>query len=403
MMIKRNKKLLNIMLLFKGIFKSLLNYKNYVLFCYYSRTHPIVENKIIMSSYDHKKISCNPKYVTKYIIQHLPVNSFEIVWILDNDDFGEFKNSPDIRFIKSNSSDFIREMSSSKFILYNKRTNFKVPKRKGQKYIQLWHSSARLKKIEGDAASHLSSHYIREAKKDSNKIDLMLSGSQHSTDIFQRAFWYHGEILNVGTPRNDIFFNNNIELVKTIKERLGVSPDTKICLYAPTFRSKYMYNYFDILKEDLIHSLSEKFGDNWKLLIRLHPNLSKHKVNIDNNNILDVSSYHDIQEILYVSDIVISDYSSLIFDFCITKRPVFLFVPDLEEYYQFERDLYFKLEELPFTMAKSFGELKTLITNFDYEEYQKKLEQFISDLGSFEEGRASQKVVEYMLEHIKSK
>ena len=117
-------------------------------------------------------------------------------------------------------------------------------------------------------------------------------------------------------------------------------------------------------------------------------------------NVINVTRYDDIQELLAISDILISDYSSLMFDFTITKRPCFLYVPDLEEYQSKDRKLYFNVKELPFKIAKSNDELIDKIVNFSNEEYNKSLELFLNKIGSYENGKASQKIAELIKNKI---
>ena len=117
-------------------------------------------------------------------------------------------------------------------------------------------------------------------------------------------------------------------------------------------------------------------------------------------NVINVTRYDDIQELLAISDILISDYSSLMFDFTITKRLCFLYVPDLEEYQSKDRKLYFNVKELPFKIAKSNDELIDKIVNFSNEEYNKSLELFLNKIGSYENGKASQKIAELIKNKI---
>src|SRR5690625_2963044 len=154
---------------------------------------PIKHNKIFLFSYYGAQFGCNPKYITNYIANHYQKGVFDIVWAFNNpeskDDEGKFRK------VKTMSLRYFYELCTAKVVITNARTTNLYIKRKGQYYIQTWHSSLRLKQIEKDAADVLPDSYIQMAKKDSMKCDLLLSGCQFSTNIFKNAFWYHGEIF----------------------------------------------------------------------------------------------------------------------------------------------------------------------------------------------------------------
>ena len=227
-----------------------------------------------------------------------------------------------------------------------------------------------------------------------------MSGCKFSTNIFKRAFWYDGEIFEQGTPRNDILFGEKNDLKKIVKDRLNIDNDKKIILYAPTFRKNNDLSVYNINYKKTLSSLKEKFGGEWVFLVKLHPHLiSKSKELVYGDDVMDVTSYDDIQELLSVADVLISDYSSLMFDFGLTERPCFLYVPDLESYIQSDRRLYFDINELPFISAKSNEELSNEIVNFDGDKYKKNLDKFSREIGSFESGKCCEEL-EKRLEKI---
>lgn len=231
------------------------------------------------------------------------------------------------------------------------------------------------------------------AKEDSKKLDLLISGCRFSTDIFKRAFWYDGEIFEHGTPRNDILVKSDSNLNYMIKEKLKIDKDKKIILYAPTFRKNNNLEIYNIDYSKIINKLKDKFSGEWVFLVKLHPHLvSKSNELIYGKDVLDVTKYDDIQELLSITDVLISDYSSLTFDFALTKKPCFLYVPDLDEYIENDRGLYFDINELPFISAKNNDELASEITNFDSDKYDKSLKSFSSKIGSFEIGKCSEEL-----------
>ncbi|MDZ5254378.1 CDP-glycerol glycerophosphotransferase family protein [Clostridium sp. LIBA-8841] len=355
---------------------------------------PIKKNKIFFYSYYGSQYGCNPKYISEYIVKNYP-GKFDLVWA-----FSSLKskgNIPGVRKVKITSLRYIYELCTSKIIITNFRTTDTFIKRKDQYYIQTWHSSLRLKQIERDAEDTLPKDYVKMAKSDSKKIDLLLSGCKYSTDIFKRAFWYDGEIFEHGTPRNDIFFEKNTMANQEIKYKLNINKDKKIILYAPTFRKNNGLEVYNIDYSLIINSLKNKFNNDWFFLVKLHPHLvSKSRDLVFGEGVIDVTSYDDIQELLSVSDILISDYSSLMFDFALSEKPCFLYVPDLDEYTKADRKLYFDIKALPFISVKNNIELKAAIEDFDLYKYKKGLKDFSKEIGSFEEG----KCCENLLKHI---
>ena len=353
---------------------------------------PIKRNKILFFSYYGNQYGCNPKYISQYLVKKNL--DYEIIWAFTKP---EKYNISGIKKVKYYSFRFFYELCTSKVIITNYRMITLFKKRKGQLYIQTWHSSIRLKTIEQDAIANLPTYYIKMAQQDSRYIDCLISGCKFSTDIFKSSFWYNGLILECGTPRNDLFFSNELNLKTKITEEYNIPQTNKLILYAPTFRQSYNLEYYNIDYIRLKDALHHRFGDEWTILVRLHPHLRQFSQQLlHGKQTVDVTNYDDIQELLAVSDILISDYSSLIFDFALTKRPCFLYVPDLNEYIQKERALYFDIKQLPFIKASSNNDLLSTISTFDEKKYLSELTAFNNNIGSYENGNACERIIEYI-------
>lgn len=351
----------------------------------------IKQNKVFIFSYYGNQYGCNPKYISEYLVKNYPKNKFDIVWQFNNPDL--YKDIEGIRTVKTMTLKCFYELCTSKVIITNYRTTEMFKKRKEQYYIQTWHSSLRLKQIEKDAESSLTNDYIEMAKCDSDKCDLLLSGCKYSTDIFKRAFWYEGEIFKGGTPRSDVLFGDNKHLINKVKSDLNIDKNKKIVLYAPTFRKGDSLDVYNVDYKKVQETLKNKFGGEWVFLIRLHPHLvSRSNELIYGDNVIDATSYDDIQELLSAADVLISDYSSLIFDFALSKKPCFLYVPDLEDYTKNDRRLYFDIKELPFICTLSNEELIRSISNFKDKEYKNNLSEFNLKIGSFEKGNSCKRI-----------
>lgn len=358
---------------------------------------PIKKNKLFFFSYYGSNYGCNPKYISEYIVKHYPKGRFDVVWAFNDPESKMYMEH--IRKVKTMSLKYFYELCTSKIVITNFRTTDLFVKRKNQYYIQTWHSSLRIKQIEKDIADALPADYVKMAKKDSFKCDLLLSGCNYSTDILKRAFWYDGEIFEHGTPRNDVLFQRNVEKKNKVLDKLTISQEKKVLLYAPTFRKGDDSGVYDLDYKQLSRVLGNKFGKEWVILVKLHPHLiSKSNQLVYNDNVIDVTAFDDIQELLLASDVLISDYSSLIFDFAITKRPCFLYVPDLKKYISQDRKLYFDMMELPFISATSNKDLFEKIEGFHDEQYQQNAAKFLKKVGSYEGGNANN----YLMKRIES-
>ena len=354
---------------------------------------PLKKNKIILWSNSFRSYGCNPKYITEYLLENYP-NQFDIVWVISN-----MVNIPEgipqnVRVVRYFSKEYLYELHTAMFVICNARTDhsFLWTKRKGQVYIQTWHSSLRLKTIEKDAEKTLSASYIQAAKSDSEKIDYIISGCAFSSRIFKNAFWYDGKILEYGTPRIDYLLKEANK--KAVLEKTDFSEAYRYLLYAPTFRADDAYPY-NVDFEKLVRVCEEQFGGKWRVLYRLHPNLLfKMKEQTLPDVCIDVCKYSDMQELIAISDFMITDYSSCMFDMMYMKKPCLLYMPDFEEYTERERALYFNIKELPFLKAYTEDALFDAVKNFDDDKYQQDIESFLGTIGSFENGTACRAIAE---------
>ncbi len=372
----------------KGVYRLVIN------IC---KLLPIKKKKIFLMSYYGSQYGCNPKYLSEYIVKNHP--DWKVVWAFINPESHCIEGVLKVRYL---SLSYFYELYTSRVFVTNYRMTSLYRKRKGQLYVQTWHSSLRLKMIEGDAEDTIPSHYVEMAKKDSMQTDILLSGCDFSTRIFKRAFWFDGEIAPTGTPREDLMFLNDDVLRQSIRDSLGVGTGVRIVLYAPTFRKDNTLKYYDLDFRQLIYALEDHYGGKWKVLLRLHPHLRDFSKELlgDNPDIIDATDYDDIQELLYVSDMVISDYSSLIFDYVLTQKPCLLYVPDLEEYTNTDRKLYFDINQLPFLVFKDQTGLFHGIQSFDSISYKDRIRSFLNGIGSYETGHECENVMKMILDKI---
>ena len=362
------------------------------------RLLPIRKKSVLLFSYYGADYGCSPKYISECLDDYVDIKQ---CWaFVDKKKFTGIRPSS----VRYGGFRFYYLLATAAAIVTNYRMVSSFRKRKGQLYIQTWHSSLRLKMIEGDAICSLGDDYIRMAKRDSSQIDLLLSGCRFSSEIFKRSFWYSGKILECGTPRMDVFFDRNKtdEIRRNTLAELGIESGIKVILYAPTFRQGHKTDVYDIDFDALVSSLERKFGGRWTVLVRLHPhlkNVSRKWCENNHDKVTDVTSYPDMQQLLISSDAVITDYSSLMFDYAYTHRPLWLYASDFDEYSRNERGLYFNIEDLPFPLCKNNADLSRAINNFNGEVYNVSLDSFMSKIGSKENGTASRQVADIIHKH----
>lgn len=371
----------------------------YRLLFYFFRVFPIDNQKIVFSSYSGNAYGDNGKYISDELIRR--GLDLHIVWLYAGNNIELFPRQ--VRVVKYRSLKSIYEQATAKVWIDNKRKNIFVQKRKGQFYIQTWHGGIGPKKIEKEAASQLNEDYVRRAVHDSKMIDLMIAESEWTYDLYKRAFWYNGEIAKCGVPREDILFNNHDELRRSLKKQLNIADDIRVVLYAPTFRKTINdISLYELDWSNILLSLHNRFGGKWIGFVRLHPNIAQMSGDLHHpDNVFDVSAYPDMQELLVLADCMITDYSSTIYEYGITKKPAFIYAPDFSDYVQ-ERSLAINYNELPFPLAYTTDELVNQILKFDESLYLTKIESFYSDyLNMYDGGHASIYLADRILKEMK--
>lgn len=380
--------------------KSFGNIFSLIIRCF-TRVH---KGRMMCWAYTFKQYSCNPRYLTEYLLENNP--EFEIFWVFKGnvDTFGVDKR---IKCVRYKSLRYFLLVNTAEFFITNARTDpYRIywHKRKGQKYVMLWHGGVALKRIEKDAESQLSYSYLKKAKIDSKVCDLMVSGCRFQTSLLKEKFWYDGEILERGIPRNDVFFDKarHPEMRERICRKYGISPDSRIVLYAPTFRRDKSIEPYRIDWSRVVPELRKIYGtEKVSVLLRLHPNLigkADASSLVNDESVIDVTRYHDMQELLCVSDLLITDYSSSMFDITMLKKPCMLYATDIEKY---NRGYYFDFAELPFPLARNEEELIGNIRTFDSAAYDESVESFFEKhIGLCEDGNASKAIAGWLTQHI---
>ncbi len=354
--------------------------------------------KIICNNYMGGGYGCNGKYVTEVLLRSsLP---YDIVWTVKDKEKHAADFPERVRIVEYGTQEAMYEYATAAVWLCNYHLiyyfNRGLVKKPGQSYIQMWHGSFGIKKIENDC-SILNSvrSWTALAKKNAAETDYWISNSGFETGVYRSAFWGAERILEYGHPRNDLFFGGDRPDVRaSVNGALGISDSVKLCLYVPTFREMGEPQTGKIDVSGVLAALEARNGEEWRFAVRFHPRMKDGERDAFLGKwvgIINATDYPDIQELLFRADAVITDYSSCIFDFLLGANMAFLFVPDRDAYLD-ERGFYYPLEESPFPIAESNEELFLQIKNFDPERYGKRKDAFLVEKQSREDGRAAVRV-----------
>lgn len=341
---------------------------------YICRIFPIAHNKIVVSSFAGKGYGDNGKAIVEELCKQ-DVN-YDIVWLC-KDEHAVFPDG--VRAVPFLSIQSVYEQCTARVWIDNRRKPGYVRKRKGQYYIATNHGNHGLKKVEMDVPDALTSRYIWAAKRDSEMADLFLSSSRFDTNCFRTAYQFRGEILEAGYPRQDILIRDHAKETVLIKEKLNLAQNDHILLYAPTFRRSLCemdLSVYDLDWKEVLLAFHARFGGEWKGLVRLHPNISAitDRLKIC-DGIVNVTEYSDFEELMLISDCVITDYSSTIIEAGIAGKMGLFFATDIEEYKK-DRDFYIQLTDFPFPIATSNKQLINNILQFDQDKFEKDVQDF---------------------------
>lgn len=352
---------------------------------------PKDQNKAVCQSFYGRGYSDSPKAVADELLSR----GWKVYWVVKGEE--EAASLPKGVFpLAIDTPKAIYHFCTAGVWVDNARKWAYTQKRGKTCYVQTWHGFP-LKRIEGDAADALPPDYLRAAKKDSRMADLFLSDSRFLTEIYRRAFWYEGDVLECGFPRNDVLKGDHPELDRKVRQALGLEPGRKLLLYAPTFRKDMDLKVYDVDYGRCVRALEKRFGGEWLILARLHPNIARRagELELDPRYVKNASDYPDIQELYVASAALLTDYSSVMFDYFSTGRPCFLYVNDLAAYRD-DRNFTFDLEKLPYARAEDNDGLERIILEFDGETQAEAVAKFRAEFGVAPGGNAAEQTADYL-------
>lgn len=348
---------------------------------------PISHSKVVFDNFGGKGYGDDPKYIAEYLRKSKA--NLKLIWMISD---RKEKFPKGVKPVKYGGLLAAYHWSTATVWVDNVKNSIKVRKKPEQYYIQTWHSTLGLKKNEADA-DFLPEKYLKAAKQDAKMTDLMYSNNDFRRRIYETKYWYQGPVLKCSVPRNAVLFSHSIELRKHIFDYFELQEEKKLFLYAPTFRKTRNLKQFVLPYDQLKQALSIKFGGEFAGLIRLHPNDREESTALPYSKDLKNASYYpDMQELLAVCDVLITDYSGCMFDFSFAQKPVFLLTFDLQQYLQHERKLHFSFDELPYSYAVTFEEMLENIKAFQWDTYLQKCQDFFERINLEETGNGAETI-----------
>lgn len=370
---------------------------------------PYQRPTVVFESFGGRQVSDSPLAIYRVFKQFYP--GYNLVWSI-YPELKSFCRDHGMHYVVRDSVKWVSVMRRAQSWVSNARYPSWVKKSKFTFYLQTWHGTP-LKKLGLDIKQVTmpgtdTVSYHRNFTREANRWDALISPNDYSTNIFRSAFGYKNQVLKIGYPRNDELINTTAAQIKDLKEKMGIPADKKVVLYAPTYRDnafittgKYTFKLPFSLKK-----FQEKYGKDTILILRMHY-LIANQIDVSEfqDCVLNLSDYPNISDLYLVSDLLITDYSSVFFDFAYLKRPILFYPYDYEMYKNELRGFYLDYEhELPGEIVHSeadmFTEIGKILQNGDMTN-NVRFQQFYDRFCAIDSGDSSRKVVDYIVNAIK--
>lgn len=381
---------------------------------YDMRTRKIKVNDklIIFASFKGQAFCDSPKAIYNYLLQDEKYKDYHFVWAFVDIKKHEFlAQNRNTTVIDIKSKQFLQTLAEAKYWIFNYKIQDAIFPKKNQVFVQCWHGTP-LKRLGCDlehfnnamnTISEIRDRYHREAEK----FNYFISPSEFATEKFistwdLKKIGKEDIIIEEGYPRNDFLINHTAEDVKRVKKLLNIDKtNKKIILYAPTYRDNQHSTQIGYTYENKVDfdRLQKELSDEYIILFRAHWLVAQaFDFNKYKDFVIDVSNYDDINELYIVADMLITDYSSVFFDYANLKRPILFYMYDLKEYRDDIRGFYLDVKELPGNIVENEDdlaeEIRLLTRQFEYTEKYKKFNEKFNYL---DDGQASKRVVQKIL------
>lgn len=359
---------------------------------FFANFFKVKENKILFQS-GRSKVDCNPYAVYKYIKENCK-DKFECVWLVEKDTDISMLDENDYAYYKTLKG-FIA-MVTSKYWIRSQSLGSIIKKKENQVYIQMWHGAGNFKKCGYDCMKE--SERPTETIEHAKEWDYLIATDEYNKDALSSSVGYKKKCFVVGNCETDLLVNRTKQYVDNIKNKIGLD-NKKVILYAPTFRDTDLNKSGDELKIPI--TKLEDLKD-YTVLLRLHPLVSK---KIENkklpSNFINVGWYPNILDLYLVTDILITDYSSIVFPYMLLEKSLIMYPYDYEDYLKLRGGFYLDYKnDLPGKIVYNEDELVNTIKNIDEfnKEYMPKVKEFNKKYNSLNNGKVCQRFVDMLID-----
>ncbi len=398
--------------IFRKIARHLLNIERWIVYKFNSLGTKVDDKTIVFTTFNGRSYSDSPKAIYKEMLSDEKFKDYTFVWgFNDCEKYKFLEENKNTKVVKWMGKAYQKYLAKAKYWIFNYRVLDHIYPKKNQVFVQCWHGTP-LKRLGYDLKNSdnvmNSIEEIRDKYRiDAKKFKYLLSPSKFATEKFISA-WNLKEtkkenvVIETGYPRNDFLFNCTNEEIIEIKKKLGLENETrKIILYAPTWRdNQHTSNVGYTYKPQIdFEKMKSELSDKYIILFRAHY-LVANSFEFDKYSdfIYDVSKVDDINELYVISDLLITDYSSVFFDYANRKKPIVFYMYDLEDYRDDIRGFYLDINELPGNIVKTEEELITEIKRVEKEFiYNEKYEKFNEKFNYLDDGKVSKKIVEMII------
>ena len=350
-----------------------------------------LQNKVSFIAFSGRQYSDSPRRISELLLREHP--EIRQVWAFNEPEKFRFLEEKGIKVVKYKSMEYLYHVMTSKVYVDNAEFWSILKFRPGQMVLETWHGGGAYKKVGGHRID-VNEREQHHAVEKMNKITLFLSSSRAFTEfVIRDAYQYRGEVLECGLPRNDDLLHPDPAVPARVRKLLDIPENAGVLLYAPTFRNSHSLDLYDVDFSRLKAALEARFGGEWVILLRMHYYLADRAMESRAEYLRNATGYPDMQDLLQCADVLLTDYSSCMWDFSLMEKPCFLYARDIAQY-RGERDFYTPIESWPFPLASDNGELERAIADFDENTYRAAVHRHHKELGSTESGTAAKQCVD---------
>ena len=367
---------------------------------------PIQEKTVLFDSFSGLGVLDSPRAIFKRMLEREEFKDFTFIWAINNpkiikENINEFSHLPNVKFVRRMKKDYVRALATAKYIISNSSVPSYFGRREGQFYLNTWHGVP--SKVMGYERPGQRVNSTENIVKGFLNATHMIAANEFTGErMFKKAYMldgaYEGKLLSLPLPRTDAIYNTDKDYIFSRLAKAGIKTDKKIIIYAPTWKGQ-LYNAVDLDLTDIkkaVKTLRKNINtDEYEVYLRVHYFIYRAIMMDEELKNICIPFTVDTNELLSVTDVLISDYSSIFFDFLSTGKPILFYVPDLKDYSE-NRGLYFPISDMPGPVSETIDGIADFINNLDSikEEYSEKYSKMREWCCMWEDGKCCDKVID---------